>query len=516
MSLCGSLGRRHRAVAAQAMAVTCADWGAQPGSRLGLDIGGTLAKLVFFESEIAPSWCDGRIAKVVKSLGADGSPDWGLRDEGLSFVDDKLRGQFHFVTFRSDHMDKFVDLMEEHELHRGMAKVMTTGGGAYKYAELFRRRLGVELRPVDELGVVVQGISWLLDRPIKELAVGPSTDDTSVVLSSASSSATVPSEGSTRSPSHSSAGSKSSWYEGSPGTSPAPGRGVCGLEHGSAALFPFLLVNIGSGVSVVRVNGRDSFERVSGSAIGGGTFWGLCKLLCPTLGDFDEAGRLAEEGNASDVNLLVEDIYGGDYELPNGTKLPGDITASFFAKAATFGDGKHGSDASIVRALNKMVASNICQIAYLNAKLHGLQRIVFTGNFLRQNSVARKAISDNMHRVSKLDQNSEPFRALFLEHEGYFGALGSFLFNVQDALPPNPTQRVMVVPPAAEAEGEGDEQDCPKSRHQAAAATLRALWARATATRSGCLAPPVATAPTARLKPLGAAPPAKDADVFSL
>jgi pantothenate kinase len=35
--------------------------------------------------------------------------------------------------------------------------------------------------------------------------------------------------------------------------------------------FPYLLVNVGSGVSILRVNGTDSFERVSGSHIGGGT-----------------------------------------------------------------------------------------------------------------------------------------------------------------------------------------------------------------------------------------------------
>lgn len=51
--------------------VVNADWGGHSGSRLGLDIGGTLAKLVFFESEIRPSWCNGRFAQVIKSLGVE-------------------------------------------------------------------------------------------------------------------------------------------------------------------------------------------------------------------------------------------------------------------------------------------------------------------------------------------------------------------------------------------------------------------------------------------------------------
>ena len=40
---------------------------------------------------------------------------------------------------------------------------------------------------------------------------------------------------------------------------------------------PYLLVNIGSGVSIIQVD-KDGHERVSGSNIGGGTF-GVCRLL---------------------------------------------------------------------------------------------------------------------------------------------------------------------------------------------------------------------------------------------
>lgn len=399
-----------------------ADWGGQPGSRLGLDIGGTLAKLVFFESETRPSWCNGRIAEVIKSLGKSpgnggeqrgtARQPWGECDVELSFADAELGGTFHFLTFRSDQMERFVALVEKHELHTGLKEILATGGGAYKYAALFRERLGVELRPVDELGVVVQGIAWLVDRPIRE---------TMCFLDCPSSAASP--EASNR-----------AHEESSP-------RRSC-LQHGAKALFPFLLVNIGSGVSVVRVDGLKQFQRVSGSAIGGGTFWGLCQLLCPDCTAFGDAGRLAEQGNASSVNLLVEDIYGGDYTMPNGAVLPGSLTASFFAKAATGAGGascgnaqtgRAGPDAAaLLHALTKMVSSNICQIAYLNARLHSVPRIVFTGNFLRQNPVARQAISENMARVSAAHPGQEPYRALFLHHEGYFGALGTFLNNVQE------------------------------------------------------------------------------------
>ena len=42
-----------------------------------------------------------------------------------------------------------------------------------------------------------------------------------------------------------------------------------------AELFPYLLVTIGSGVSIIKVDSETSWERIGGTATGGGTFWGL-------------------------------------------------------------------------------------------------------------------------------------------------------------------------------------------------------------------------------------------------
>lgn len=149
--------------------VVNADWGGHSGSRLGLDIGGTLAKLVFFESEIRPSWCNGRFAQVIKSLGVEAvrSEDhrdvqdfvfsrqgsfWGAQDKELAFYDEELQGVFHFLCFQSEKMDRFVSLLAAQDLHHHIDEIYTTGGGAYKYASLFSERLGISLKPVDELG----------------------------------------------------------------------------------------------------------------------------------------------------------------------------------------------------------------------------------------------------------------------------------------------------------------------------------------------------------------------------
>ena len=40
-----------------------------------------------------------------------------------------------------------------------------------------------------------------------------------------------------------------------------------------------MLVIIGSGVSILKVESEHKFERIGGTATGGGTFWGLGALL---------------------------------------------------------------------------------------------------------------------------------------------------------------------------------------------------------------------------------------------
>lgn len=215
------------------------------------------------------------------------------------------------------------------------------------------------------------------------------------------------------------------------------------LQDGSCdeePLFPFLLCNIGTGVSIVVVNGENDFTRVSGTAIGGGTFWGLTQLLTK-VDNFDEAMQLASTGSAQRLHLLVKDIYGGDYNLQGGGKLPGTLTASFFGKPLQADNSPCHSasddDAAICRGLITMIAQNVVQIAWLNAKLRRVPRVVFTGNFLRHNSIAMRVIAHNMLLMngSFMPPTAEDVgnvKAMFLRHEGYFGAMGSFLNNIPE------------------------------------------------------------------------------------
>jgi len=43
--------------------------------------------------------------------------------------------------------------------------------------------------------------------------------------------------------------------------------------------YPYLLVNVGSGLSIIKFIDKDNYERISGSSLGGGMFLGIANLL---------------------------------------------------------------------------------------------------------------------------------------------------------------------------------------------------------------------------------------------
>ena len=125
---------------------------------------------------------------------------------------------------------------------------------------------------------------------------------------------------------------------------------------------------------------------------------------------------------------MVGDIYGNDSEALEKLGLPANIVASSFGKLVSKQEPAFGlKQEDLARALLFMVTNNIGQVAHLNAQLHKTKRIYFVGNFLRSNTLSQQRLSYaiNFWSHGKME-------ALFLEHEGYFGALGAFLLSQED------------------------------------------------------------------------------------
>lgn len=319
-------------------------------SHIALDIGGSLIKLIYFS-------------------------------RGLVSMDSRAAaprgGKLHFVKFETAKVEECIDFIEAKGLHRrngsGMPmRVKATGGGAFKYAEIFRQRLGLILEREDEMACMVDGCNFLLKAVQHEAFTY--------------------------------ANSQLNFVEIDP----------------TSGIFPYLLVNIGSGVSMVKVDRQGRHHRVSGTNIGGGTFWGLGRLLTGKT-SFDEILELSSKGDNSQVDMLVGDIYGGrDY---SSIGLSANTIASSFGKVI-YGDKnlEDYSPADMTMSLCRMISYNIGQLAYLNAKRYDLPRIFFGGFFIRGHPYTMETISFAISFWSKGEM-----KAMFLRHEGFLGAVGAFM-----------------------------------------------------------------------------------------
>ncbi len=209
-------------------------------------------------------------------------------------------------------------------------------------------------------------------------------------------------------------------------------------------IYPYLLVNIGSGVSMIKVSGPRQYERVGGTSLGGGTLWGLLSLLTGAT-TFAEMLRMAERGDNTTVDMLVGDIYGTDY---GKIGLKSSTIASSFGKVFKMkrqaeGDAEHFGGLSnkdreqidgvdepdqgfkaedISRSLLYAVSNNIGQIAYLQCEKHKLENIYFGGSFIRGH---RQTISTLSYAIKFWSKGEK--KAFFLRHEGYLGSVGAFL-----------------------------------------------------------------------------------------
>ncbi|CAH0520620.1 unnamed protein product [Peronospora belbahrii] len=361
------------------------------GASFGLDIGGTLAKIVYFERHEtgndkrkrprSPSLdvAAGEMNNFLREHQSFGST--GVQDVRLRTYSKTLNGVFYFVRFDSNRTREAVEFIAKNGINQSLRILPCTGGGAHKYGPAFNEIAGIELEKYDEINCTILGLHLLLTTLSDEMYTFEVVD---FDLLAASRPKTI-------------------------------------LLDANESVYPYLLISIGSGVSVLYVKGSEDYERVSGSSIGGGTYWGLCRLLthCES---YDEALDLCVHGSSESVDMSVGDIYGGAYDK---FKLPASTVASSFGKMISV-CRESVSDADLARSLLVMVTQNIGQVAFLNATLYKTKNIFFVGNFLRHNKISARTLAYAINFWS-----NGAMEARFCKHEGYLGALGAFLRHAE-------------------------------------------------------------------------------------
>ncbi|MGK3733602.1 MAG: pantothenate kinase [Bacillariaceae sp.] len=263
-----------------------------------------------------------------------------------------------------------------------------TGGGAHKFADVWEKELGIGMFKQDELDSLVAGMQFVLSTVVGECYTFRPKQDSMAEQ-------TTESENTS---SHNGSGSNETEQESDKNKNKYKDaewwtRKVQRDSISYSSAYPYMLVTIGTGVSVLRVDGPRQHERVSGSTIGGGTFWGLMRLLTD-VESFEDSMKLAEKGDLSKVDMMVGDIYGDNSEALDKLGLAANIVASSFGKLVSKDDPSKGlTQEDLARALLSLVTNNIGQVAYLNAKLHNTPRIYFVGSFLRENMISQRRLS---------------------------------------------------------------------------------------------------------------------------
>jgi len=351
---------------------------------VSVDIGGSFTKLVYWRPPDPPDLP----SYIIKEF-QNGEPKLPLKPDPTLKIfisaEHPLEGSLKFLKFDSNRTAEFIQFLLETNLHEQYGpnktkSINATGGGAYKYSQLVNDKLGITFNQRDEMKCLIKGLNFLLLHVDNEAFIYNWREEKQYFISRTTE-----------------------------------------LRNNAHFPFPYLLVNIGSGVSVLKVDGENSFERISGTSLGGGTFWGLCRMLA-NLNSFDEVKEMSKKGDNKNVDLLVGDIYGSDY---HALGLKAEVIASSLGKLATTREDLHPSPQrpeDIVKSLLFMISNNIAQIGYLNARIYGVQRIFFSGGFLQENSYVWGRFSYAVDFWSKGEM-----KAMFLLHNSYLGALGALL-----------------------------------------------------------------------------------------
>ncbi|XP_025712586.1 4'-phosphopantetheine phosphatase isoform X2 [Callorhinus ursinus] len=312
--------------------------------RFAIDIGGSLTKLAYY------STVQHKVARVRsfdysgKDAEQDHEPPYEIS------VQEEVTARLHFVKFENTYIEACLDFIKDHLVNTDTKVIQATGGGAYKFKDLIEEKLRLRVDKEDVMTCLIKGCNFVLKNIPHEAFVYQKDSDPEFRF-----------------------------------------------QTNHPNIFPYLLVNIGSGVSIVKVETEDRFEWVGGSSIGGGTFWGLGALLTKTK-KFDELLHLASKGQHANVDMLVRDVYGGAHQTLG---LSGNLIASSFGKSATA--DRDFSKEDMAKSLLHMISNDIGQLACLYAKLHCLDRVYFGGFFIRGHPVTMRTITYSINFFSKFD-----------------------------------------------------------------------------------------------------------------
>ncbi|KAK2198400.1 bifunctional DIX domain/Type II pantothenate kinase/ATPase [Babesia duncani] len=186
--------------------------------------------------------------------------------------------------------------------------------------------------------------------------------------------------------------------------------------------YPYLIVNVGSGISILKISNFAKYERITGTCLGGGllqfpvsipaTAYGLVHALVQ-LDSFDKLIDHYKRGDNSLDKITKNHVTAGS----KFEKGPNIMYTSFGNK--TF----NARPENVTRSIMDLISYNIGILTLLVARQHGISRVFLTGNYSAFYDITIDAIVAAMKSMANVYEglNIEIFVPLV---GGYIGAIG--------------------------------------------------------------------------------------------
>lgn len=172
----------------------------------------------------------------------------------------------------------------------------------------------------------------------------------------------------------------------------------------------YILTNVGTGTSIHYLIG-ETYKRIGGTGIGGGTLMGLSYLLTGEK-EYEQIIKHALDGKRDLIDLKVKDIY-----TDSVPPISGDLTASNFGNISHhFHTGKPTSKDSISSIIG-MIGETISTISCLAAQRFNTSSIIYIGSTFQENPLLEQVIIE----YTQL-RDGNPF---FMENGEFSGAIGA-------------------------------------------------------------------------------------------
>ncbi|UKJ89708.2 pantothenate kinase [Theileria orientalis] len=271
-------------------------------------------------------------------------------------------------------LDLVVSTIKEKNLHTHGKSINLTGGGAYKYFEMLTREFK-NVKKASEVICIIEGINFVQN--MRNAVIQYDLD-----------------------------------YR---------------IPHiiTMDPVYPYIISSSGSGMFMVKVSSPSEYKHLNGSAISGGTAFGLVNYVLPLNKPREFIKHLKRGTNKLDsfTEYPMDSFRTLNKTEPYGLSTSlGKLDVDFDEGCNTEDDGVTAEDLN--KSIIDMISYNTGVIAYMAAKAYGVKRLISSGNYICGHTMDSIAAGFAYHSDVYDDRS---IQLCFPFHGAYIPTIGCFI-----------------------------------------------------------------------------------------